>query len=129
MAGDASTTDETAATAPRWVQPLRSRVVRLPAGLLLWKILVAIVGAAVVGVGILLIPLPGPGWAIVFLGLAVWATEFEWAKRLLVFGRTMLRRWLNWVMRQSLFVRALIGAAGLLLIAAIFYLGWLLFLS
>jgi uncharacterized protein (TIGR02611 family) len=28
--------------------------------------------------------LPGPGWAVIFLGLAVLATEYAWAHRLLV---------------------------------------------
>ena len=33
--------------------------------------------------GIVLMPLPGPGWAIVAGGLALLATEFTWANRLL----------------------------------------------
>ena len=37
----------------------------------------------VVAVGIALIPLPGPGWLIVIAGLAIWAVEFHWARRLL----------------------------------------------
>ena len=41
------------------------------------------VGLLVLGVGILAIPYPGPGWAIVFIGLAILATEFEWARKLL----------------------------------------------
>ena len=42
-------------------------------------------------VGILAIPYPGPGWAIVFLGLAILATEFEWAHRLLHVHQGALR--------------------------------------
>ena len=37
--------------------------------------------------GLALVPLPGPGWVIVFIGLAIWASEFEWAQRLLDFAR------------------------------------------
>jgi uncharacterized protein (TIGR02611 family) len=33
--------------------------------------------------GLALIPLPGPGWAIVFIGLGMLALEFEWAERLM----------------------------------------------
>lgn len=33
--------------------------------------------------GLALIPLPGPGWAIVFVGLGMLALEFEWAERLM----------------------------------------------
>ena len=74
--------------------------------------------------GLLLIPLPGPGWAIVFLGLAVWATEFVWAQRLLRFGRGVLRDWTDWAKRQPLWVRGLLGLAGLVLLAGLGYLGW-----
>ena len=44
-----------------------------------------LVGTGIVVLGIVLIPLPGPGWAIVIAGVAVWATEFTWAERLLRF--------------------------------------------
>lgn len=40
-------------------------------------------GFGLVVLGIVLMPLPGPGWAIVAGGLALLATEFEWANRLL----------------------------------------------
>jgi uncharacterized protein (TIGR02611 family) len=109
---------------PRWLQPFRSWVVRRRGGLLIWKAGVGVVGGIVVVGGLLLIPLPGPGWAIVFLGLAVWATEFLWAKRLLAYGRQILRRWTAWVKAQSLFVRILIGIAGLAVLAGLAYLGW-----
>jgi len=44
---------------------------------------VAVAGFVVLVVGLILIPLPGPGWLIVFAGLAILATEFAWAERLL----------------------------------------------
>jgi len=111
---------------PSWLAPLRSRVLRLPGGSLIWRGFVAVIGAIIVVIGIVLIPLPGPGWAIVFLGVGVWATEFGWAKRLLDFGVGVLRRWTLWAMRQSLFVRGLLGLAGLLLLAGLALLGWAL---
>ena len=46
------------------------------------RIGVALVGVSVILVGIPLIPLLGPGWLIVFAGLAILAKEFEWASRL-----------------------------------------------
>ena len=27
--------------------------------------------------------LPGPGWPVIFAGMALWATEFRWAQRVL----------------------------------------------
>ncbi len=44
--------------------------------------------------GLALVPLPGPGWAVVFVGLGMLALEFEWAEKLMV-------RMLNWVHRTT----------------------------
>ena len=109
------------ASPPSWLRPLRDRVRRMPGGAFAWKVVVGLVGALLAGVGLLLIPLPGPGWAIVFLGVAVWATEFSWAQRLLAHGRRMLREWTGWAGRQSLLVRGLLVVTGLALLAAVFY--------
>jgi len=49
--------------------------------------MVTIAGVLVVLIGIVLIPLPGPGWAIVFGGLAILATEYVWAQRLLSYAK------------------------------------------
>ena len=57
-----------------------------------WKAGVFVVGWAVVVVGIVLIPLPGPGWLVVFAGLAILATEFAWARRLLRWAKAQLER-------------------------------------
>jgi len=90
-----------------------------PTGAIALKILVAILGGLVVAVGIVLIPLPGPGWAIVILGLIIWAIEFVWARHLLQFTRDKLRGWTSWIGRQSWPVRLLIGAAGLVFVGAV----------
>ena len=42
---------------------------------------VGAVGFVVVAVGIVLMPLPGPGVIIVLLGVLILATQFEWAER------------------------------------------------
>ncbi len=44
---------------------------------------VTVVGACLVVGGIVLMPLPGPGILVVVAGLAVLATEYVWARRLL----------------------------------------------
>lgn len=82
-----------------------------------YRVVVGVVGVAIVAGGLALIPLPGPGWLIVFAGLAVLATEFAWAGRLLDFARDKVRGWTRWVGRQSLLVRSAIGLAGLALVA------------
>jgi uncharacterized protein (TIGR02611 family) len=45
------------------------------------KPVVLIAGVAVVIAGIILLPLPGPGWVVIFLGFAVLATEFAAAEK------------------------------------------------
>lgn len=52
---------------------------------------VAIIGIVVILIGIPLIPLIGPGWLIVFTGLAILASEFPWAARLRDRLREMFR--------------------------------------
>ncbi len=84
---------------------------------LTYRVVVGVIGASVVVIGFILIPLPGPGWLIVFAGLAILATEFVWAERLLDFARKKVHGWTQWVTGQSLLVRGLIGLTGLLAIA------------
>ena len=84
---------------------------------LTYRITVGVVGTAIIAVGIVLLPLPGPGWLIIFAGLFVLGTEFEWAERLLHFARRQVGAWTDWVKRQSLLVRALIGLGCLLIVA------------
>jgi uncharacterized protein (TIGR02611 family) len=93
-----------------------------PTGRIAWRIGIAVAGALVVGVGIFLIPLPGPGWLIVIGGLAIWAVEFRWARRLLGFTKRSVQAWTRWVTRQSLPVRLLIGAVGLVFVATVVWL-------
>lgn len=45
------------------------------------KPLVFMVGFAVVAAGLIMLVIPGPGWAGIFLGFAILATEFAFAER------------------------------------------------
>lgn len=45
------------------------------------RVVLTVVGLAVVGVGVLLIPLPGPGWAIVFAGLGILSSQWPWLRK------------------------------------------------
>ena len=47
------------------------------------RIVIAIVGFTVLLLGVVMIILPGPAFIIIPLGLAILATEFVWAQRLL----------------------------------------------
>jgi uncharacterized protein (TIGR02611 family) len=42
-----------------------------------------VAGFLLLAAGIVLLVLPGPGWAVIALALAILASEFVWAQRLL----------------------------------------------
>ncbi|MCX4821790.1 TIGR02611 family protein [Streptomyces sp. NBC_01142] len=67
---------ELGSKAPHFIK--RSRTLHLS-----WQVGVFVVGLAVVGAGIVMLPLPGPGWLVIFGGMAIWATEFVWAQLVL----------------------------------------------
>ncbi|OIK05390.1 TIGR02611 family protein [Streptomyces monashensis] len=48
-----------------------------------WQVGVFVIGLAVVVAGVVMLPLPGPGWVVIFAGMAIWATEFVWAQLVL----------------------------------------------
>lgn len=90
-----------------------------PTGRITLKIGVGILGLAVVMLGLALVPLPGPGWLIVLLGLSIWAIEYSWARHLLTFTRRQLQAWTRWIARRSWPVRILVGLVGLVFVAAV----------
>ena len=66
--------------------PLLTRILRsgwIPNLRFLKRILVAIAGFTVLLVGVAMIVLPGPSFVVIPLGLAILATEFVWAHKLL----------------------------------------------
>jgi len=90
----------------RWRDKLRER----PVADLTYRIAVGVIGTAIFAVGIVAIPYPGPGWAIVFVGLGILATEFDWARRLLAWVRERYDAVMDWFKRQGLWVQ-LLGVA------------------
>ena len=47
------------------------------------RMVVTLVGFALVGAGLVMLVLPGPGIVVAVAGLVVLATEFDWARQLL----------------------------------------------
>ncbi|HVN10606.1 MAG TPA: TIGR02611 family protein [Kineosporiaceae bacterium] len=88
---------------------------------MVYRIVVGLLGVAITVGGLVLVPLPGPGWLIVLAGLALLATEFEPARRLLVFVRRQLSAWTAWLARQGLAARAGVALATVMLIALALY--------
>lgn len=62
--------------APHFIR--RSRPLHLS-----WQVVIFLIGLAVVALGVVMLPLPGPGWVVIFLGMGIWATEFVWAQLVL----------------------------------------------
>ncbi len=96
-------TPEFVRTWQRWRDGLRRR----PVADAVYRAVLGAVGTLVLAVGIIAIPYPGPGWAIVFLGLGILATEFAWAKRVLRFVRVRYDRFMAWFWLQGLWIQIL----------------------
>jgi uncharacterized protein (TIGR02611 family) len=104
------------------VAPIRARFHATPAGRMLFRALVALLGLVFVVVGLVLVPLPGPGWLIVLAGLAVWAVEFAWAGHLLTFAHRRLALWNAWIRHQHWLVRVPLLVVLLALVAVTLWL-------
>lgn len=64
------------------------------------KLIVAVVGSTVILFGLALVVLPGPAVIVVPLGLAILATEFVWARRLVRHGSVLWGRARRWRQRR-----------------------------
>jgi len=64
------------------------------------RIAVLVVGLVLLVAGVLMLVLPGPGVLVTMAGLALLATEYEWARRLLARLRQHLRRLSDQVRRR-----------------------------
>jgi uncharacterized protein (TIGR02611 family) len=71
------------------------------------KIARTIGGGLVLLIGIIAIPYPGPGWLIVFAGLAILAKDYPAAQQVLDYARDKYDQWQAWLKRQSKPVKAL----------------------
>lgn len=83
---------------------------------------VFVVGLVLVLGGLALVPLPGPGWLIVILGIAVWASEFDPASRLLEFVKGKVRAWEQWAWAQPWWVKGLVGLATAVFVGGVLWL-------
>jgi len=61
---------------------VRETIRRSPQADRVYRAAVGVTGGATVALGVVLIPLPGPGALVVLGGLAILGSEFEGAKRL-----------------------------------------------
>jgi uncharacterized protein (TIGR02611 family) len=80
------------------------------------RIATAVVGGLLTVIGIILLVLPGPGFVVIALGLAVLAREFAWARRPLDYAKKRGDEGLDQVARSWRYA-ALDALCGLVLIA------------
>jgi uncharacterized protein (TIGR02611 family) len=102
----------------RWRDKLRDR----PKVDFVYRIVVGVVGLVVFAVGIVAIPYPGPGWAIVFIGLGILATEFEWARRLLAYAKERYDKVMDWFHDQHWSIQVVGGIFTALIVAGTLWL-------
>jgi uncharacterized protein (TIGR02611 family) len=108
-APDATASAEAAPTEQRdggrqrfqWFRDLREWIHARPHVHLVYKVLVGIVGGLIVIVGLALVPLPGPGWLVVFIGLTVLASEFHFFHRIITWLRAKLHRFWDWAKHHA----------------------------
>jgi tellurite resistance protein TerC len=56
------------------------------------RVIVIVIGFSILAVGIAMIVLPGPAVVVIPIGLAILATEFLWARKLLVTVKERIAR-------------------------------------
>ena len=100
--------------ASRPVQQRRPGVPVRAALALGYRAAVGLLGGGLVLTGLVLVPLPGPGWPIVFVGLAVLGSEFAWAARLRLLAQQRVARGMRWSASRARPVKA-----ALLLVAVV----------
>lgn len=97
----------------RWAW--RAKIRRNPTQLFFYRIGVGAAGLVLMIAAVVTGPLPGPGGIPLFLlGLAVWASEFEWAQNVMLWFKAQFHRYAGWSRpRRLLFLLgvAVVGAA------------------
>lgn len=69
----------------------------------IYRVLIAVLGLLLVLLGAVTGPLPGPGGIpLVLLGLAVWASEFAWAHRVMQWFKLQLHKLRGWSRSRQL---------------------------
>lgn len=86
------------------------------------KTAVGVIGGLVLVLGLVAIPYPGPGWLIVFAGLGILSTEFEWAQRALSSARQRYDAWQTWLASQPTYVRIFVWTLTAVIVVLTIYL-------
>jgi uncharacterized protein (TIGR02611 family) len=101
-------------------------------GHIIWRIFLITLGAFIAVGSLVLAPLPGPGWATVFVGLMILGGELLPAARFLDWLEVQLRR--LWRLVRTVWQASFLGKVAVVVLAglcaaAIVYVGYLLLFS
>ncbi len=72
--------------------PIVYYIKRTPAGRLVWRIVIGLIGGAITVAGAVALIGPGPGILVLLAGLGILATEFAWAGRVMHYTRDVANR-------------------------------------
>jgi len=95
---------------------------RHPGLALAYRIAIGAIGTMVLLAGIVMIPYPGPGWLVVFAGLAILSTEFIWAERVLHYAKDRYDTWNDWLRQQRPLIRIAVWTATAMVVVATLWL-------
>ena len=62
---------------------------KTPGGRLAWRVFIGVIGGGITVFGAILLVAPGPGILVLLAGLAIRATEFAWAGRIMMRTKEM----------------------------------------
>jgi uncharacterized protein (TIGR02611 family) len=90
---------------------------RTERGHIVWRIFLILLGAVIAVGSLILAPLPGPGWATVFIGLMILAGELLPAARFLDWLEVQLRK--LWRFTLKVWKSSVLGKISVVVVAAI----------
>jgi uncharacterized protein (TIGR02611 family) len=104
---------------PRMIERVRARQERHRQRNRIFRVAFAAAGFVVLLVGVVMLFTPGPGWAVIVLGLGMLALEFTWAENALERVIDQAERAADQVTKGSPLRRAALLAVGVLSLAAL----------
>ena len=104
---------------PRVIERVRARQERHRQRNRIVRVAFAVAGFVVLLIGVIMLFTPGPGWAVIVLGLGMLALEFTWAERALERVIDQMERAADQVTKGSPARRAALLAIGVLALAAL----------
>ncbi len=109
---------------PKIVQRLQAQRARQKSRPVPVRAATVVGGFLVVALGILALPFPGPGWLIIFIGLAILSLEFSWAGRALDWLLVQVARMQRHLQHASRGERMAITLVIVLIVAALLAWAW-----